>query len=119
MDVAIVGGTGNEGFGLALRLATAGHRVTIGSRDAAKAAASVEEATAMLGPDAPVDGAENPSAVAGRPVVVVTVPFAGQVAIYATIADHLEPGTVVVDATSPLQSAVGGRAWHVLRPWEG
>ncbi len=119
MDVAIVGGTGHEGFGLALRLAVAGHRVTIGSRDAAKATASVEEAKQLLGDDASIDGAENPSAVAGKPVVIVTVPFAGQVATYRTITDQLEPGTVVVDATSPLQAAIGGKAWHVLRPWEG
>jgi 8-hydroxy-5-deazaflavin:NADPH oxidoreductase len=119
MDVAIVGGTGNEGFGLALRLASAGHHVTIGSRDAAKAAASVAEARAKLGDDAPVDGAENPEAVADMPVVIVTVPFAGQVATYDTIVGHLRPDAVVVDATSPLQSAVGGKAWHALRPWQG
>ncbi|HSL11590.1 MAG TPA: NADPH-dependent F420 reductase [Actinomycetota bacterium] len=119
MDVAIVGGTGHEGFGLALRLAAAGHRVTIGSRDAEKAAASVTEAKDILGPDAAVDGAENPVAVSGSGVVIVTVPFAGQVATYATIAEHLDPGTIVVDATSPLQSAVGAKAWHVLRPWQG
>jgi NADPH-dependent F420 reductase len=119
MDVAIVGGTGKEGFGLALRLATAGHQVTIGSRDAGKAAASVEEAKALLSTDIPMDGAENAEAVQGIPVVIVTVPFAGQAATYAAIAGTLEPGAVVVDATSPLQSAIGGKAWHVLRPWEG
>jgi NADPH-dependent F420 reductase len=119
MDVAIAGGTGNEGFGLTLRLAAAGHRVTIGSRDADKAAASVAEARAQLGSDAPVDGAVNAEAVAGKPVVIVTVPFAGQAATYAAIADALDPAAVVVDATSPLQSAIGGKAWHVLRPWEG
>jgi NADPH-dependent F420 reductase len=119
MDVAIVGGTGNEGFGLALRLASAGHHVTIGSRDASKAAASVEEARSALGSDSPVHGAENSDAVADKPVVIVTVPFAGLVATYTSIADALRPGTVVVDATSPLQSAVGGKAWHVLQPWEG
>lgn len=119
MDITIVGGTGKEGFGLALRLARAGHAVTIGSRDAAKAATAVAEAKDQLGPDVSVDGAENPEAVAGKSVVVVTVPFAGQVATYASIAERLDPGAVVVDATSPLQSAVGGKAWHPLRPWEG
>jgi NADPH-dependent F420 reductase len=119
MDVAIVGGTGNEGFGLALRLASAGHHVTIGSRDAAKAAASVEEARSALGEASPVEGAENPDAVADKPVVIVTVPFAGLAAPYTSIAAALRPGSIVVDATSPLQSAVGGKAWHVLRPWEG
>ncbi len=119
MDVAIVGGTGAEGFGLALRLATAGHRVTIGSRMAEKAAASVEEARAILGPDATVEGAVNAEAVPGVPVVFVTVPFAGQALIYDAIKDPLEANTVVVDCTSPLMTAVGGRASHVLRPWHG
>jgi 8-hydroxy-5-deazaflavin:NADPH oxidoreductase len=119
MDVAIVGGTGAEGFGLALRLAGAGHDVTIGSRAAEKAAASVAEAKGLLGADAPVDGAVNPDAVAGKPVVFVTVPFEGQALIYDAIKDAIGPETVVCDCTSPLMAAVGGRASHVLRPWHG
>src|SRR6266516_1902294 len=100
MDVAIVGGTGAEGFGLALRLATAGHHVTIGSRVAEKAAASA-------------------GSVVGKAVVFVTVPFAGQAVVYDAIKDALAEGTVVCDCTSPLMTAVGGRASHVLRPWHG
>ena len=49
VDVAVVGGTGAEGFGLALRLARAGHRVTIGSRDAERGAGSATEATEAAG----------------------------------------------------------------------
>jgi 8-hydroxy-5-deazaflavin:NADPH oxidoreductase len=119
MDVAIVGGTGAEGFGLALRLATAGHHVTIGSRAAEKAAASVEAAKAILGPDARIDGAVNAESVVGKNVVFVTVPFEGQAMIYEAIKDALAPDTVVCDCTSPLMAAVGGRASHVLRPWHG
>ncbi len=119
MDVAIVGGTGAEGFGLALRLVSAGHRVAIGSRQVEKAAASVTEARGILGSDAPVEGGLNAGVVAGRPVVFVTVPFAGQAMIYDTIKDALEDGTVVVDCTSPLMTAVGGRASHAIRPWHG
>jgi NADPH-dependent F420 reductase len=119
MDVAIVGGTGAEGFGLALRLAKAGHHVTIGSRVAEKAAASVEEAKESLGPDASVDGDLNAGSVAGKSVVFVTVPFAGQAMIYDAIKGALGEGTVVCDCTSPLMAAVGGRASHVLRPWHG
>jgi NADPH-dependent F420 reductase len=119
MDVAIVGGTGAEGFGLALRLATAGHRVTIGSRAAEKAAASAEEAKGLLGADATVDGAVNADSVAGKAVVFVTVPFEGQALIYDAIKDAIAAETVVCDCTSPLMAAVGGRASHVLRPWHG
>ena len=119
MDVAIVGGTGAEGFGLALRLAKAGHHVTIGSRLAEKAAASVEEATGILGADAALEGTVNADSVVGKAVVFVTVPFAGQAMVYDAIKDALAEGTVVCDCTSPLMTAVGGRASHALRPWHG
>src|SRR5204863_6348699 len=119
MDVAIVGGTGAEGFGLALRLAGAGHRVTIGSRVAEKAAASVEEAKGILGADVIVEGAVNAESVSGKAVVFVTVPFAGQALIYDAIKDAIGADTVVCDCTSPMMTAVGGRASHVLRPWHG
>ena len=52
MDVAVIGGTGEEGFGLTLRLARAGHHVTIGSRSAEKGAGTAAEARAILGGDA-------------------------------------------------------------------
>jgi NADPH-dependent F420 reductase len=119
MDVGIVGGTGAEGFGLALRLASAGHHVTIGSRDAERGAGSASEAREALGTGAEVDGAANAEAVRGRDAVIVTVPFAGQAEIYRSIKDHVTPGTPVLDATSPLATAVGGRAWQVVRPWHG
>jgi 8-hydroxy-5-deazaflavin:NADPH oxidoreductase len=118
MDVSIIGGTGSEGFGLALRLARAGDHVTIGSRSQEKGEAAAEEARRLLGPDADVDGSTNQDA-AGSEVVFVTVPFEGQAEIYRSIKDRVPPGAVVVDCTSPLATAVGGRAWHVVRPWHG
>jgi 8-hydroxy-5-deazaflavin:NADPH oxidoreductase len=119
VDVTIVGGTGAEGFGLALRLLRAGHPVTIGSRAAERAAEAVARAREVLGADVAVSGAENAEAVAGAELVVVTVPFSGMLATYSTIASALTPGQVVLDATSPLMSAVGGKAWEALRPWQG
>lgn len=120
MDVAIVGGTGKEGFGLALRLLGAGHRVTIGSRSAERAADAVARAKQALGDAAAqVEGAENAASVLGAEVVVVTVPFAGMIEIYDVIAPALQAGQVVLDATSPLMSAVGGKAWEAIRPWQG
>src|SRR5207244_2282245 len=119
MDVAIVGGTGAEGFGLALRLAQAGHHVTIGSRVAEKAAASVQEAKTSLGLDAFVDGDVNAGSVVGKPVVFVTVPFAGQAMVYDTIKDALAAGTVVCYWPSPLLTAAGLRPRQPARPWHG
>ncbi|MDH5314195.1 MAG: NADPH-dependent F420 reductase [Actinomycetota bacterium] len=119
MDVAIVGGTGKEGFGLALRLLSAGHAVTIGSRSADRAADAVARAEDALGPDVAVRGSDNAGSVAGASVVVVTVPFAGVIEIYESIAPALQRGQVVLDATSPLMSAVGGKPWEAIRPWHG
>jgi NADPH-dependent F420 reductase len=119
MNVAIVGGTGAEGFGLALRLAAAGHRVTIGSRDAARGSASAQAARGRLASEVSVEGAVNEDAVRDAEVVAVTVPFGGQAEIYRAIAPRMGAGQIVLDATSPLATAVGGRAWQVVRPWHG
>ena len=120
MDVAVIGGTGAEGFGLAVRLARAGHHVTIGSRDAGRGAESAAKATQLAG--RALDGTDNASATSragGDGVVAVTVPFEGHAEIYRSIKDAVAPGAVVLDATSPLATAVGGRPWQVLRPWHG
>ena len=93
MDIAVVGGTGAEGFAQTLRLAAAGHHVTIGT--------------------------SNEASVTGKQLVAVTVPFAGQADIYRPLKGRLDEGVVVVDATSPLASAVGGKAWLIVRPWHG
>jgi NADPH-dependent F420 reductase len=119
MDVAVIGGTGEEGFGLTLRLAAAGHHVTIGSRDAERGAAAAARATGLVDPAAPIDGTSNAEAAASAPVVLVTVPFAGQADIYRSVREAIAPGTIVMDATSPLATAVGGHAWQVVRPWQG
>ena len=116
--VTIVGGTGDEGFGLALRWASAGMRVTIGSRSKEKGEDAASRLRVEL-PDATVEGLENTEAVAASDLVVVTVPFAGQAATYKSIAEHLREKAVVVDCTVPVAAAVGGRATRVLGVWEG
>jgi 8-hydroxy-5-deazaflavin:NADPH oxidoreductase len=120
MDVAVIGGTGAEGFGLALRLTGAGHRVIIGSRDAGRGAESAAKAAERT--RGTVEGTDNAGATAMvgvDGVVAVTVPYAGQAEIYRSIKGAVVPGAVVWDATSPLATAVGGRPWQVLRPWHG
>jgi NADPH-dependent F420 reductase len=119
MRIAAVGGTGAEGFGLALRFAAAGHDVVIGSREAAKAAEAVQRANEILGTDASLRGDVNAEAVVGADVVIVTVPFAGQAKTYEGLKSVLTDDMVVLDATSPLATAVGGKAWELLRPWAG
>jgi NADPH-dependent F420 reductase len=119
MTVTIVGGTGDEGFGLALRLAKADEHVIIGSRSVEKGEGAAAKAKEILGPDAVVDGTSNDEAVAAADVVVVTVPFAGQAETYRGLKPAFRQGAVVCDCTSPLATAVGGRAWQVVRPWHG
>ena len=116
--VAIIGGTGEEGFGLALRWAKAGIEVTIGSRDQARGQEAAQRLIAAV-PDARAHGAANQDAAAAHDVVVVTVPFAGQATIYKSIADHVREGAIVIDGTVPVSAAVGGRATTVLGVWQG
>lgn len=116
--VAVIGATGEEGFGLACRWARAGIEVVIGSRAkdrADDAAARLQEEV----PGAQVSGLENHDAAAAAGVVVVTVPFSGQAAIYKSIAEHVSDDAVVVDCTVPVAAAVGARPTHTLGVWEG
>ena len=119
MNIAVIGGTGEEGYGLSLRLARAGEHVIIGSRSQDKGASTAATVRALLGGNAKIDGTTNEQAAASAEVVVVTVPFAGQADIYRAIAPHVPATAIVVDCTSPLATAVGGRAWQVVRPWHG
>jgi 8-hydroxy-5-deazaflavin:NADPH oxidoreductase len=121
MRIGVIGGTGSEGFGLTLRLATAGHSVVIGSRSEERGAAAAVKANDRLGADAAstVEGTSNEAAASDCELVFVTVPFAGQAEIYRSIRTAIPAGRVVVDATSPLATAVGGRPWQVVRPWHG
>ena len=111
--VPIIGGTGALGFGLALRLTGAGVPVTIGSRDAGRAAASAAKLReAVDGADA--DGLENPEAARQGPIVVLCVPFRSQSENLTNLKNALEPGQILVDATVPLAAAVSGKATRLL-----
>ena len=119
MDVAVIGGTGAEGFGIALRLAAVGHHVVIGSREAERGGEAGARAVEELGGHATVDGTDNAGAANAADVVFVTVPFAAQADICRSIKEAVRPGSIVLDATSPLATAVGGRPWQLVRPWDG
>ncbi len=98
--ICVVGGTGAEGSGLALRWAHAGHRVTIGSRDEAKAREAATALNALLGGDK-IAGAESHAGVAAAEIVVLTVPFAAQIPTVAGLKDALA-GKILIDVTVPL-----------------
>ncbi len=110
--IAIVSGTGAEGFGLASRFARAGARVLVGSRDAQKAA----DAARRIGN---VEGRLNADAVAEADIVVLTVPLAAQISTLKSLQSSFRPAAILVDATVPLEAAIGGRVSHALTLWAG
>ena len=98
--IALIGGTGPEGRGLATRFALAGHRVIIGSRDAERGVAAGTELAAALGRDN-IEGAGNDVAAAQADIIVVVVPYAAHRATLEGLREHLA-GKIVVDAVVPM-----------------
>jgi NADPH-dependent F420 reductase len=98
--IAVLGGTGQEGSGLALRWAKAGHRVILGSRDAQRAAAAAKDMKSLLS-DGEITGDSNKNAAAVADIIVLTVPFSAQRSTVEDVRSTLE-GKVLVDATVPL-----------------
>jgi len=117
--IAVIGGTGPEGSGLALRWVRAGESVVIGSRDGERARTSAAQIGEKAGPLASVEGVENAVAIKMCDTVVLTVPFAGQAELLKQLKPSFRQGTVLIDATVPLAAAVGGRPTRVLGVWEG
>lgn len=95
LTIGVLGGTGEQGRGLAYRWAQAGQSVVIGSRDADRAQAVAAE----LG--ASVSGATNADCAAESDVVVAAVPWAGHEALLTSLAAELA-GKIVVDCVNPL-----------------
>ena len=116
--VAVVGGTGAEGSGLALRFAKAGLRVFIGSRNLDRAQNAAREIAAQAG-TGEVTGHTNPDAVRGAAIVILTVPLPAQVETLKSIRASFAPGAILVDATVPLEIAIGGRLSRTLSLWDG
>jgi hypothetical protein len=117
--IGILGGTGPEGSGLALRWAIAGEQIVIGSRDAKRAVESAKLIRLRAGSAAHVEGAENSATVAQCDVVVLTVPFAGQAALLKQLKPLWKPGQIVIDTTVPLAASVGGTPSRMLGVWQG
>jgi len=117
--IAILGGTGAEGSGLAYRLAKAGEDILIGSREAARATETAKVLRERIGGAARIEGLDNPSAAAVCDVAVITVPFSGVVVLLKQLKSVWKPGTIVIDTTVPLAATVGGAATRVLGVWQG
>ena len=98
--IAILGGTGDLGTGLAIRWSKAGHRIVIGSRTLEKARNAVAN-LAKISPETPADAMENPDAAAAGDIVVLTVPAEHQVSTLETVRGGLS-GKILIDVTVPL-----------------
>jgi NADPH-dependent F420 reductase len=117
--IAIIGGTGPQGAGLALRWARAGETVVIGSREAARAQKAADAIRERVGGHAKISGMENSAACAATDLLVLTVPFEGQAALLKQLKPAIRPGSLLIDATVPLAASVGGRASRTLGVWQG
>jgi 8-hydroxy-5-deazaflavin:NADPH oxidoreductase len=116
--IAVLGGTGPLGYGLALRWARAGETVIVGSRDASRAreaAARIQQAV----PSAKVSGMTNDAACQATDLLALTVPFESQAGLLKQLKTAMRPGSILIDATVPLAAAVGGRATRTLGVWQG
>lgn len=101
LTVVVLGGTGKEGSGLAMRWALRGYRVIIGSRDAQRAATKASELNEQLGGDYLV-GMSNADAVVQANLVVLSVPYDAHAATLESLRSELQ-GKILVDVTVPLQ----------------
>src|ERR1700722_18601256 len=117
--VAILGGTGPEGSGLANRLARAGEHIVIGSREASRAEETAKQLRTEIGAAAQIGGADNSAAAAQCDVAVLTLPFSGQAALLKQLKSVWKPGTVVIDTTVPLAATVGGSPTRMMSVWQG
>jgi hypothetical protein len=117
VTIAIVGGTGPEGSGLALRWAQAGETVVIGSRDPQRASAIAVEIQKQTG--GRVSGAENTTACQSAEIIVLTIPFEVHSTMLKQLKPALRPGLIVVDTTVPLAASVGGRPTRTIGVWQG
>ena len=117
--IAILGGTGPAGMGLALRWARAGETILLGSRSAERAKDAAARIREKAGPAAKVSGDENSVVCAAADLLALTVPFEGQADLLKQLKPAFQAGSILIDATVPLASSIGGRASRVLGVWQG
>jgi NADPH-dependent F420 reductase len=117
--IAILGGTGDQGLGLALRFASAGRRVVIGSRKLERAREAAEQVAKQVPRAGEVVGRENADAVADAPIVILSVPFEHVAPTLKAVRERLSPGQIVVSMGVPLATAIGDGAVRTLGVWQG
>jgi NADPH-dependent F420 reductase len=109
--IAVIGGTGKEGKGLALRWANAGYEIIIGSRDAQRAVIAANELKSTLG-KSNVSGLGNADAARAADIVVLSVPYEAHAATLDAIAEATQD-KILIDVTAPLDPENKKKALHV------
>jgi len=117
--IAILGGTGPEGSGLAKRLARAGEHIVIGSREASRAKETAQQLRDTGGNAVQIEGAENAAAAAQCEIAILTLPFSGQAPLLKQLKSVWKPGTIVIDTTVPLAATLGGSPTRMIGVWQG
>jgi NADPH-dependent F420 reductase len=101
LTIAVLGGTGKEGKGLAYRWAKAGYRVLIGSRYSEKAVTVASEIMELLEGESSIVGTTNQEAAGQADIAVMTVPYSGHRELLESVKEALK-GKLVIDTTVPL-----------------
>ena len=120
MVISIIGGTGPQGLGIAMRLAIAGENVIIGSRKEEKALKIVEETKEKLKDYkiGELTGMANEDAADKGDLLILTVPLAAQKPTLTGIKEFVK-GKILIDATVPLETTIGGRPDRFIDLMEG
>ena len=116
--IAILGGTGDQGLGLALRFCRSGRRVLIGSRKVERALEAAENVRKQVS-GADVEGLGNEDATAAAQIVILSVPFEHTASTVKGIRELLRDGQIVVSMAVPLATAVGDGAVRTIGIWQG
>ena len=116
--IAILGGTGDQGLGLALRFAAAGRPVVIGSRKLDRALEAAENVRKQV-EGAQVEGLENGDATERAPIVILSVPWEHTAGTVKGIRERMSEGQILVSMGVPLATAHGDAASRMVGVWQG
>jgi NADPH-dependent F420 reductase len=120
LKIGMIGGTGDQGLGLALRFAKGGEQVIVGSRDVKKAENAVNLIQNMLKSDEcpNVRGMTNEEAAREADLLILTVPLQAQMITLKSIKEEVD-GKILIDATVPMESCLGGSPVRYVNMWDG
>ncbi|MBU7017487.1 MAG: NADPH-dependent F420 reductase [Theionarchaea archaeon] len=118
--IAVIGGTGDLGFGLALRWARAGREMIIGSREKRRAVEAAALIKNILGEHVSVEGMENREAARESQIILISIPFQFLVPFMKYVRDVLYEGDIIISVVVPLAVEIGGFSpTQIVVPWQG